>query len=1143
MSRPSLTSQLISNSFGWAIMSKARTLCQKQAILDWGFDISGTKILGRVQESGRSNPYKVEVLFAPEDESGNVWLTGRCSCPLVRDCVHAAAVALMAAGDSEHGGSDFTAALAPQQANTDHESEGSIYPQFAAFWLNRLDASLAGTDAKGESEENVIYMLGFDPRSNENDLQVEPRVARRLKNGNFGSNRPHNWRQLAGSQARFMLESDQAIAKLWTACSPQDSQISPGRPVPPSNDGEVLDLLLVRIVSTGRAYFGDKLDLPLKLGLAKDGRVEWVVQEDSRQSPRVVLEQTSSAIKILQSSSPWYLDTATGEVGPIRFAYGRETFQALMAAPRLAANDALLIHKILSEKAQGLPLPQLDITEVQRSDQPIVRLNLKYEKFKNPRLVHDGSKELAIDGDNTATLVFDYGFDASKLADTWESYRWSNGKHFIVSRRDFHFEKAVEAKLTDLSFKQFKSNKLPPTQSCWTARIYGQETWLKFVQESVPLLKEDGWQIEADQSFQYQVVDVDSDWLVDIDESSPFWFSLDLGIVVDHVRVPLLPIITEAIRSSNAGMNLSVSSMDKLNVGGKFYAHLPDKRMVALPFERVKDMLSCLTELLDSANLSEDGSLNISIPQVTALAAVNQSESFNWQGAQSVRSMAAEMSKFDILRQVNEPQSLHAVLRPYQREGLGWLDFISTFKLGGILADDMGLGKTVQTLAHIAREKEHGKLEGRPCLVVCPTSVLPNWLAEIQRLTPSLTVVALHGAQRATRFDLVQSADIVLSTYPLLVRDGEFLSSIKWHAVILDEAQAIKNSHTRAAQAVLQLNSKYRFCLTGTPIENHLGELWSQFNFLMPGLLGSKVTFDRTFRDPIEKDNNAEQLQLLLSRVKPFLLRRTKSQVAPDLPPKTEMVKYVELEGRQRDLYETVRLSMHKQVLQEVKKKGLASCGLIILDALLKLRQACCHPSLVKLAAAAGIGDSAKLSYLMGMLDELVEEKRQILIFSQFTSMLDLIVPELSARGIAFVELRGDTKDRATPVERFQKGEVSVFLISLKAGGTGLNLTAADTVIHFDPWWNPAVEDQATARAHRIGQDKPVFVYRLIAAGTIEERMMELQQEKRAVAESILGSDAAGSSGEYAPLRHLDEATLEALFAPLAKAYEVEVMC
>jgi SNF2 family DNA or RNA helicase len=448
----------------------------------------------------------------------------------------------------------------------------------------------------------------------------------------------------------------------------------------------------------------------------------------------------------------------------------------------------------------------------------------------------------------------------------------------------------------------------------------------------------------------------------------------------------------------------------------------------------------------------------------------------------------------------------------------------------------------VQALAHIAREKEHGRLD-RPCLVLCPTSVLPNWLAEIERLTPSITVVALHGADRARRFALAQSADMVLSTYPLLAKDGQFLRSIQWHAVILDEAQAIKNSHTLAAQAVLQLDSRYRLCLTGTPIENHLGELWSQFNFLIPGLLGTKTTFDRMFRDPIERGNSAERLQLLLSRIRPFLLRRTKAQVATDLPPKTEMVKYVELEGRQRDLYETVRLSMHKQVLEEVKKKGLASCGLIILDALMKLRQTCCHPGLVRLAAARGIENSAKLQYLMEMLDQLLEEKRQILVFSQFTSMLDLIASELSTRAIPFVQLRGDTKDRATPVKRFQNGEVPIFLISLKAGGTGLNLTAADTVIHFDPWWNPAVEDQATDRAHRIGQDKAVFVYRLIASGTIEERMLELQQEKRAIAESILGDREGGGNGDYASLPQIDEATLAALFAPLPQANESEVIC
>jgi SNF2 family DNA or RNA helicase len=359
------------------------------------------------------------------------------------------------------------------------------------------------------------------------------------------------------------------------------------------------------------------------------------------------------------------------------------------------------------------------------------------------------------------------------------------------------------------------------------------------------------------------------------------------------------------------------------------------------------------------------------------------------------------------------------------------------------------------------------------------------------------------------------------------VRDADALAAVDWHAVVLDEAQAIKNPAAKATQMACRLKARHRLCLTGTPVENHLGEAWSQFAFLMPGLLGDTKLFNRVFRTPIEKRGDAERRMLLARRVKPFILRRTKSEVEADLPPKSEIVRRIDLAGDQRDLYETLRLAMHDRVRREIAAKGLARSHILILDALLKLRQASCDPRLVKLDKAKRVKSSAKLEHLMEMLPGLVEEGRRVLLFSQFTSMLALIKEELAKDGIEYVELTGDTVDRATPVQRFQTGEVPLFLISLKAGGVGLNLTAADTVIHYDPWWNPAVEDQATDRAHRIGQDKPVFVYKLIAAGTVEERMLDLQERKRGIADALFDPEQAGKAG-------FEEGDLDLLFRPLS---------
>ncbi len=448
------------------------------------------------------------------------------------------------------------------------------------------------------------------------------------------------------------------------------------------------------------------------------------------------------------------------------------------------------------------------------------------------------------------------------------------------------------------------------------------------------------------------------------------------------------------------------------------------------------------------------------------------------------------------------------------------------YGFGGILADDMGLGKSVQTLAHLLCEKEARRLT-QPALLVVPTSLVHNWRDEAARFAPSLRVLALHGPERAERFEAIPHHDLVITTYALLVRDA-ILHERSWHAVIFDEAQAIKNPQSKAAQIAMSLHATHRLCLTGTPVENHLGDLWSLFSIALPGALGDRKHFTRVFRTPIEKHGDASRSAALAERIRPFLLRRTKEHVASDLPEKTEIVQRVELIGAQRDLYEAVRLAMHRRVRDEIAERGLARSQIVILDALLKLRQVCCDPRLLpeRLQKAA---PSVKLELLLEMLPQMIEEGRRVLLFSQFTSMLDLIEPALRERDIPFVVLTGETKQRERVVKRFQQREVPLFLISLKAGGTGLNLTAADTVIHYDPWWNPAVERQATDRAHRIGQTQHVFVYKFIGAGTVEEKIVELQARKAQLAAAIFSPDQAH------PAR-FSAGDIERLFAPLEDA-------
>jgi SNF2 family DNA or RNA helicase len=649
-----------------------------------------------------------------------------------------------------------------------------------------------------------------------------------------------------------------------------------------------------------------------------------------------------------------------------------------------------------------------------------------------------------------------------------------------------------------------------------------REAWLDLSYHAAAL-RARGWRIEIEEEFaaRYTALeaDEDSDWNANLkeNEGGAWWFSLDLGITVEGKPVQLLPLLLQALKGLR---DPSPAAIEALARGGRLYVALPDGRTLALPFERVKSIVATLVELYDRP-LNPDGTLTVSLDLAAALARIEAATGLRSLSGERLKTLMERLKNFTAIAEIAPPRGLSATLRPYQREGLNWLQFLREYGLAGILADDMGLGKTVQTLAHILIEKESGRLSG-PCLIVCPTSLIPNWQDEAAKFTPNLKILALHGKDRATRFAEIADADLVFTTYPLLPRDAEALLPVEWHMVVLDEAQAIKNPATQAMQLACELKARHRLCLTGTPIENHLGEIWAQFAFLMPGMLGTYKEFTRRFRNPIEKQGNAERQALLAHRLKPFILRRNKSDVARDLPAKTEIVQYVEFESAQRDLYETVRLTMHEKVQQAVADKGFNRSRIVILDALLKLRQACCDPRLVKITAAKNIKHSAKLDSLMEMLPEMIEEGRRILIFSQFTSMLDLIKPELNKIGIDFVELRGDTADRKTPVARFQSGEVPVFLISLKAGGTGLNLTAADTVIHYDPWWNPAVEAQATDRAHRIGQDKPVFVYKFIVRGTVEERILDLQNRKRGLAEAVTAtSPEAGSAFDAGDLDFL----------------------
>ncbi len=448
------------------------------------------------------------------------------------------------------------------------------------------------------------------------------------------------------------------------------------------------------------------------------------------------------------------------------------------------------------------------------------------------------------------------------------------------------------------------------------------------------------------------------------------------------------------------------------------------------------------------------------------------------------------------------PAGFRGELRDYQRQGLGWMRALEELGFGGCLADDMGLGKTVQVLALLqARRAAAPQVQQRPSLVVAPRSLVFNWKDEAARFTPELRILEHTGQARARSAAELEGADVVLTTYGTLRRDALLFREARFDYAVLDEAQAIKNASTDSAKAARLIRADHRLALSGTPIENHVGELWSLLEFLNPGMAGRASVFGRGARELGD-----EQRQLLSRALRPFVLRRTKQQVASELPPKVEQTLFCELEGEQRRLYEELRLHYQRTLLARVGQQGLGRSRMLVLEALLRLRQAACHPGLLDPRRRGQPG--SKLETLLERLDELRQEGHKALVFSQFTSFLAILRERLAAREWTYEYLDGRTRDRAARVRRFQEDPgCGLFLVSLKAGGLGLNLTAANYVFLLDPWWNPAVEAQAVDRSHRIGQERHVFAYRLIARGTVEEKVLELQSRKRGLAESLLGPD------------------------------------
>ncbi|WP_429501185.1 SNF2-related protein (plasmid) [Robbsia andropogonis] len=1095
----SYTRKQITAWLGSHTVTKARDYAHAVSDLKWLDDY--TTLTGKIQGT-RSRPYDVWVEFNDVDEE--MWIENQCTCPVGFECKHVAA--LLLAG-LEH--------LPAQPAS-------GVRPELVT-WLEGFRVKYAvpprqnGRSPAARTTLTLVYVIAADMQREYAEVILYK--ARVLEDGRLGTMERVHWNieRILAKPPKLITDVDIPILRgLWQSRTHSYLDDLPLQ-------GIAGAAILEQLVATGRAFAAAPRSTapsdafrPLQRGSIRHGHIAWQATPDARVRP--VLETDPPSTRLLSATQPcWYLDIDAAKAGPVDVPWPASQLRLYLSMPPVTPDESALVGNVMREIAPALPAPPAPVSTARVIDAaPTAVLTLD----SRPTWATSWSSAHAVSNTlDFATVSFDY---AGQLVDATSNVTLvrTEADEVVQIKRQPDVEKQYLKELQKSGFRKLPASEAQGPKPFPSGSLVPGSVgdWLQFVQSGLSVLRRRGWRIKMSETFGFNAMEIDT---IDgvLHQAGDGWFDVEMGITVNDRPVRLEPLLADLFQRDARWLS---GELDTITDDEIVVLKTDRNERLHLRADRLKPVVRVLIDLFDTVG---EGDLRISEWDAARLDALDRTGRWQFHGDASIRQLAQRLMASSSVSETPVPSGLQAELRPYQRQGLSWMQFLREHNLSGVLADDMGLGKTVQTLAHILAEKEAGRLD-QPALIVVPTTLMHNWREEAQRFAPQLRVLDLHGPQRHERFDEIAGHDLILTTYALLWRDQSVLAEHEYHLLILDEAQYVKNASTRAATTIRELRARHRLCLTGTPLENHLGELWAQFDFLLPGFLGAHKDFTRRWRTPIEKGGDTVRRDLLARRIRPFMLRRRKDEVATELPPKTTIVRTVELEGAQRDLYETVRAAMQEKVRAAVTAKGLARSHIIVLEALLKLRQVCCDPRLVKLRQAARIKESAKLELLLDMLPELIEEGRRILLFSQFIGMLDLIAAALDAAQIPYVVLTGETSDRVTPVRRFQQGEVPLFLISLKAGGVGLNLTAADTVIHYDPWWNPAVENQATDRAHRLGQDKAVFVYKLITAGSVEEKIVAMQEQKAALADAILSEDAAGAVKFSAD-------DLEALFEPI----------
>ncbi len=1076
------------------VKNKVLSLSPADKLGDGSLKISG------VVSGSRGNVYQCELeiqsdLFSTEVES-------TCDCPVYADCKHGIALLFAYLYSTDTKQADYKT---PEL--TDQKKIDDWFKFISESEKENKDGSLENYVIPPEQnhQSHVIYIISYftSQFSFENSgLVVNIYKAKKLKKGGYGKEYKLNFFDEVAVNSYsnvFCTYLDEDIVNALKGLeSNKEDYYELGSAFYLS--GEYGEVVLKQLLKTGRCFWETQKSSPLKEGLPRKINLYWQ-EKNSHLISRFKTDPVSHGLYTVESFH--YYDDINKEFGLVK--HDSLTVDQIiyhLDAPDLPKEMADQVsEKLITLLPEAdLPLPgQTDIKRIDIKTPPICHLKL----HAVPIPIENGESRLL----HLASASFEYEGIIVK-PDTLEELNKTLTTKIEnkIQYRIHHDNTSQNQALARLKRSGLKS--LDPELSPYgilDMAMYGEyslaesiQNWDVFKTLELSKLEAEGWNITIDDSYSLEIEYID-EWQAELEESEGGdWFEMSLGFELGGKKINMLPLVVELIsRYKNTELlhqSLKQKEYELLNISAHQWVKIPSKRLLLI--------LDSIVELYDTASLNKKGNLEFSKHAGLHYGDLLNDPKLCWKGADELKALNDKINNFSGIKKAPMPEGIKATLRDYQTSGYDWMQFLREYQLNGILADDMGLGKTLQALCSILLEKKTGRAQ-LPSLVIAPTSLMSNWKNEVEKFTPEIKILILQGPDRKEKFSKINDYDLILTTYPLMIRDTEIYTEQAFHYLMLDEAQAIKNAKSKTTQIIFKIKANHRLCITGTPIENHLGELWSMFHFIMPGYLGTHEKFTKLFRTPIAKNGDTTRSEQLRKRIQPFMLRRTKDLVAKELPEKTEIIRKVSLTGKQRDLYETVRLAMDKKVRDEISKKGLARSHIMILDALLKLRQVCCDPQLVKLAKAKKVKESAKLEMLMTMVPEMVDEGRKILIFSQFTTMLAIIEKALNKAEISYSKLTGQTRKREDAINAFQNGNASVFLISLKAGGVGLNLTAADTVIHYDPWWNPAVENQATDRAYRIGQDKPVFVYKLLTEDTVEEKILQLQEKKKDIADSM----------------------------------------